>query len=88
MVMILFRGMCCLDPQYLAVSVREAKYRRLWYKTRLSKLHTLDPPLALAFPRSRHSATAGLEQENNQGTPDKPQVPQEDPPATGLYSLN
>jgi hypothetical protein len=68
MVMVLFRGMCRPDPQYLAVSVREAKWAHLWYGTRLSRIHTLDPPLALAFPRSIHSATPDPEQENNQGT--------------------
>jgi hypothetical protein len=41
------------------------------------------PPLALAFLRSSHSATADSEQENNQETPDKLQVPQADPPVTG-----
>jgi hypothetical protein len=57
MVIVLFRGMCRSDPQYLAVSVREAKCARLWYGTRLSRIHTLDPPLALAFLRSIHSTT-------------------------------
>jgi hypothetical protein len=32
-----------MDPQFLAVSVREAKYTRLVYMTRLSRLHTLNP---------------------------------------------
>jgi hypothetical protein len=40
----LFRGMLHPDPQYLAVNVREAKYTRLGYRTRLSRLHNLDPP--------------------------------------------
>jgi hypothetical protein len=44
MVMALFRGMCHPDSQYSAVSVREAKYTRLGYRTRLSRLHTMDPP--------------------------------------------
>jgi hypothetical protein len=44
MVMALFRGIRCLDPQYSVVSVREAKYTRLGYRTRLRRLHTLDPP--------------------------------------------
>jgi hypothetical protein len=43
MIMALFRGMRCPDPQYLAVNVRETKYTRLEYMTRLSRLHTLDP---------------------------------------------
>jgi hypothetical protein len=71
MVMALFRGMRHSDPQYSAVSVRKANYTRLKYRTRLSKLHTLDPPhLALAFSRSNHSETLDPKQENNQGTPD------------------
>jgi hypothetical protein len=88
MVMVLLRRMHRLDPQYLAASVREAKCTRLGYGTRLSKLHTLDPPLALAFLRSSHSATTGSEQENNQETPDKMQVPQPDPRVIGLQNSN
>jgi hypothetical protein len=88
MVMVLLRRMHRLDPQYLATSVREAKCTRLGYGTRLSKLHTLDPPLALAFPRSSHSATTDSEQENNQETPDKMQVPQPDPRVIGLQNSN
>jgi hypothetical protein len=56
----LFRGMRHSDLHYSAVSVREAKYTRLGYRTRLSRVHTLDPPppnLALAFLGSSHSAT-------------------------------
>jgi hypothetical protein len=45
MVMALFRGMRRPDPKYSAVSVREAKYTRLGYMTRLSRLHTLGPPI-------------------------------------------
>jgi hypothetical protein len=44
MIMSLFRGMHHSDPQYSDVSVREIKYTRLGYRTRLSRLHTLDPP--------------------------------------------
>jgi hypothetical protein len=69
-------------------SVREAKYTHLGYGTRLSRLYTLDPLLALAFLRSSHSATLDPEQENNQRTPDKSQVPQADPSATGLHNSN
>jgi hypothetical protein len=43
MVMVLLRGMCHPDPQYLAVSIREVKCTRLVYGIRLSRLHTLDP---------------------------------------------
>jgi hypothetical protein len=56
MVMVFLRGMHRPDPQYLAASVREAKCTQLGYGTRLSRLHTLDPSLALAFSRSSHSA--------------------------------
>jgi hypothetical protein len=63
MVMVLLWGMRRPDPQYLATSVREVKCTRLGYGTRLSRLHTLDPPLALAFSRSSHSATTDSEQE-------------------------
>jgi hypothetical protein len=69
-------------------SVREAKCTRLGYGTRLSRLYTLDPLLALAFPRSSHSATLDFEQKNNQWTSDKLHVPQVDPPVTGLHNLN
>jgi hypothetical protein len=65
MVMELLRVMRHSDHQYLAGSVGEAKCTRLGYGTRLSRLHTLDPPLALAFLRDSHSATRDLEQENN-----------------------
>jgi hypothetical protein len=86
---VLFGGMCCPDPPYTAASVREVRCTRLGYRTRLSRLHTLDPPpLALAFPRSSHPATSDPEQENNQGTPDKSQVPQANPPTTGLHNSN
>jgi hypothetical protein len=57
MVIGLLRGMRHLAPQYLAGSVREVECARLGYETRLSRLHTLDPSLALAFPRSCHLAT-------------------------------
>jgi hypothetical protein len=40
------------DPQYSADSFRKAMCTRLEYGIRLSRLHTLDPPLALAFSRA------------------------------------
>jgi hypothetical protein len=49
MIMTLFNGMYCLDPQYSVVSVREEKYTRLGYMTRLSRPHTLDPPFSISF---------------------------------------
>jgi hypothetical protein len=66
MIMDLLRAVCRLDPQYSADSFREAKCTCLGYGTRLSRLHTLDPPLALAFPRSSHSTTRNPRQKNNQ----------------------
>jgi hypothetical protein len=69
-------------------SIREAKCTRLGYRTRLSRLYTLDPPLALVFLRSCHSATPDPGQENNQMTSDKSHVPQADPPVTGLHNSN
>jgi predicted PP-loop superfamily ATPase len=65
MVMNLLRVVRRADPQYSADSFREAKCTRLGYKTRLSRLHTLDPPLALAFPGGSHSATWDPRQKNN-----------------------
>jgi hypothetical protein len=53
-------------------SIREAMCAHSEYRTRLSRLYTLDPPLlAFAFPRSSHLATPDPEQENNQRTLDK-----------------
>jgi hypothetical protein len=68
--------------------VREAKCTRLGYRIRLRRLHTLDPPLALAFSRRSHLATPNPEQENNQGTKDKSRVPQADPPKTEFHNSN
>jgi hypothetical protein len=65
MVMALFRDMCPPNLEYSAIRVREATYTRLGYKIRLSRLHTLDPHLVLAFLRSSHSATPDPKQENN-----------------------
>jgi hypothetical protein len=71
MVMALFMGMCRSDPQYSAVNGREAKYTRLGYMTRLSRLHTLDPPFSISFSEEQSFSTPDPKQENNQGTPDK-----------------
>jgi hypothetical protein len=43
MIIVLLRGMCCPDLQYLAASVREAKCTCLRYGTRLNKMHSQDP---------------------------------------------
>jgi hypothetical protein len=51
--MTLFRGMHHSDPQYSIASVREAKYTRLGYKTRLSRLHTLNPPFIISFSKEQ-----------------------------------
>jgi hypothetical protein len=36
-------------PLYSAVNVREAKYTCLGYRTRLSRLHALDPLCSISF---------------------------------------
>jgi hypothetical protein len=59
MVMTLFRGMRCPDPQYSTVTVREAKYTRLGYMTRLSTLHTLNPPFSISFFDERPFSNTG-----------------------------
>jgi hypothetical protein len=51
--MVLFGGMCCLDPQYSAAIVREAKCTRLRHGTMLSRLHTLDPPISIGFSKGQ-----------------------------------
>jgi hypothetical protein len=72
----LVQGHVLSGPPVLSCDcVREAKCTHLVYGTRLSRLYTLDPMLALAFLRRSHSATPDPEQENNQRTPDKSQVP-------------
>jgi hypothetical protein len=57
MVMPLFRGMCRPDPQYSAVNVREVKYRHWGEMTKLSMLHTLDPPFNISFFEERPFST-------------------------------
>jgi hypothetical protein len=86
--MALFRDMCHADPQYSVVSIREANCTRLGYRTRLSRLHTLDPPFNISFSKERPFNTPDPEQENNQGTLDKSHVPQADPPTVGLHNSN
>jgi hypothetical protein len=49
MVMVLLKGMCRPDPQYLAANIREVKCICLGYRTRLSRLHTLDPPVSISL---------------------------------------
>jgi hypothetical protein len=43
MIIVLLRGMCYPDLQYLANNVREAKCTRLGYGTKLNMMHILDP---------------------------------------------
>jgi hypothetical protein len=89
MVIALFRGMCCPDPQYSAISNRETKYIRLGYMTRLSRLDTLDPTpphLTLDFLSSGHSAHCTLSKKITQGPKIKLQVPQANPPVIGLHN--
>jgi hypothetical protein len=88
MIMALFRGMCRPDPQYSTVSIREANYTRLRYRTRLSRLHIVDPPFSISFSDERPFSTPDPEQENNQGTLYKSQVPQADLPMIGLHNSN
>jgi hypothetical protein len=58
MVMALFMGHVLSEPPVLSCdNVWEVKCTRLGYETRLSRLYTLDPSLALAFSMSSHSAT-------------------------------
>jgi hypothetical protein len=59
MVMALFRGMCCLDPHYLVLNVREVKYTRLGYRTRLSRLHTLDPSFSINLSKEQPFGNTG-----------------------------
>jgi hypothetical protein len=75
------------EPQYLTGSVEEVKCACLGHETRLSRLLTLDPPLALAFLRGNHLAAPEPKQENNQGL-DWSQVPQADTPVPGLHNSN
>jgi hypothetical protein len=59
MVMGLFRGMSRLDLQYSVVSIREAKYARLGYMTRLSRLHTLKPSFGISFFKEQPFCNTG-----------------------------
>jgi hypothetical protein len=47
--MALFKGMHRPDPSYSDVSVSELKYTCLGYRTRLSRMHTLNPPFSISF---------------------------------------
>jgi hypothetical protein len=59
MVMDLFRGMCLPDPQYSAISIRGAKYTHIGYRTRLSRLHTLDPLFSISFSEEQPYSNTG-----------------------------
>jgi hypothetical protein len=75
--------------RYSAVSVREAKHTHLRYRTRLSRLHNMDPPFSISFSEEQPFSTPDPGQEkNNQEALNKSQVPQVDPPVTGLYNSN
>jgi hypothetical protein len=65
MVMALFMGIYRPGPHYSAVSDREAKYTCLGYRTRLSRMHTLDPPFSISFSEEQPFSTPDPEQENN-----------------------
>jgi hypothetical protein len=68
MIIPLVRGVDRLGCQYLTGSIREAKCTRLGYRTRLSRLLTLDPPSPLAVPRGYHLAAHNPDQEKNHVT--------------------
>jgi hypothetical protein len=57
----LFKGMCRLSPQYSAANVREAKCTRLGYRTKLSRLYTLDPLISISFSREQPFRDMGLQ---------------------------
>jgi hypothetical protein len=57
MVLDMFRAVRHLAPQYLADNVHEAECAHLLYRTRLSRLHISDTPLAITFLRGGHLAT-------------------------------
>jgi hypothetical protein len=59
MVVTLFRSMHRPDPPHSAVSVREAKYTRLGYMTKLSRLHTLNPPFSISFFEGQPFSSTG-----------------------------
>jgi hypothetical protein len=65
MIMTLIRGMHRLDPHYSAVNIRETKYTRLGYRTRLNRLHTLDLPFSISFSKEQSFGNIRPEQENN-----------------------
>jgi hypothetical protein len=84
-------GACVIRALVLSCdNVREAKCTCGGYGTKLSRLYTLTPPppVSISFSEEQPFSNTGLEQENNQRTPDKSQVPQADPPATGLHNSN
>jgi hypothetical protein len=86
MVMTLFRGMCYPGPQY-SVAIALGMHM-LRVRNQAKQIVHSGPLLVLAFSRSSHSAIPDPEQENNQMTPDKSQVPQADPSMTGLHNSN
>jgi hypothetical protein len=77
-----------VDDGSSVLSVREMKCTRLGYRTRLSRLHTLDPPISLGFSEEPPSSNIEPEQENNQETQNKSHVLQTDPRTTGLHNSN
>jgi hypothetical protein len=60
MVIALLKGMRRSDLQYSVVSVKKAKYTCLGYMTRLSRLHTLDPPCSISFFEEQPFDNTGL----------------------------
>jgi hypothetical protein len=63
-------------PQYLAYSIRKAKHTRLGYRTKLSRLCSLDLPLASAVPRGGPLVERTLKQKLDDKPPGRMQVAQ------------
>jgi hypothetical protein len=59
MVIVFFGVMHHPDLQYSAASIREVKCARLAYGTRLSRLHTLNPPIGIDFSEEQSFSNIG-----------------------------
>jgi hypothetical protein len=63
-------------PQYLACSIRKAKHTHLEYRTKLSRLCSLDLPLAPVVPKGGHLVERTPKQKLDHRPPGRMQVPQ------------
>jgi hypothetical protein len=63
-------------PQYLACSVSKAKHTYLRYRTKLSRLRSLDLPLAPVVPRGGHLVERTPQQKLDHNPPGRMQVAQ------------